>query len=64
METKRIYCSPCDRDVTIEVADGKKDFSLEGSVCLDIGATCTGTMCPICAVPPAVMREKVRKPRA
>lgn len=60
MKTRTIFCSACDRDVTIEVADGN-DSTLEGAVCLDIGATCTGTLCPICAVPPAVIREKVRK---
>jgi hypothetical protein len=58
MDTKRIYCSACDRDVTIAVADGDKDFKLEGAVCLDIGATCTGTLCPICAVAPETMRER------
>lgn len=61
MKTRIIFCSACDRDVTIEVIDGKDDSPLEGVVCLDIGATCTGTLCPICAVPPAVIREKVSK---
>lgn len=53
--TKRIYCSACDREVSVVTRDGK----LEGSVCMDIGESCTGTMCPICAEPPEAIRQKV-----
>jgi hypothetical protein len=59
--TKTIYCSACDRDVEVKLTEEGK---LEGSVCMDIGETCTGTMCPICAQPPANIRvavEQIRK---
>ena len=54
--TKTIYCSACDRDVRIEI---NQSGSLEGATCADIGASCTGTMCPICAVAPDVLRKRV-----
>lgn len=62
MVTKTVYCSACDRDVTIQVADDKNEVTLEGAICLDIGTACTGTLCPICAVPPAEIRKAVRRP--
>lgn len=57
MITKTIYCSACDRDVVIQVTD---ESTLEGATCLDIGEMCTGTLCPICAVAPAQIRERVK----
>ena len=54
-KTKMIYCSACDREVAILT----RDDQLEGSVCMDIGEQCTGTMCPICAVEPEAMRSKL-----
>ena len=53
--TKMIYCSACDREVAIIMREGQ----LEGSVCMDIGDHCTGTMCPICAQSPEDIREHV-----
>jgi hypothetical protein len=61
MKTKTIYCSACDRDVVIEIADDKSESSLEGATCLDIGEMCTGTLCPICAVPPEQIRKRLNK---
>jgi hypothetical protein len=58
MATKTIYCSACDREVLVKL---KQDGTLDGSVCMDIGELCTGTMCPICAESPDVIREQVRK---
>lgn len=54
-QTKVIYCSACDRDVSIVSKDGK----LEGAICTDIGEGCTGTLCPICAEPPETIRQKI-----
>ena len=51
-----MYCSACDRDVRVEP---KESGSLEGATCADIGGYCTGTMCPICAVAPDVLRKRV-----
>ena len=58
MATKTIYCSACDREVVVRPTEEGK---LEGAVCLDIGEQCTGTMCPICAEPPEVIRDKARE---
>ena len=56
METHRIYCSACDKDVTIEIESPddseESDNTLMNAVCLEMGEHCTGTFCPICAVPP------------
>lgn len=60
MATKTIYCSACDREVLVKLTEEGK---LEGAICMDIGDTCTGTMCPICAEAPAVIREKVKQVR-
>lgn len=58
MATKTIYCSACDRDVLVQLNEEGK---LEGAVCMDIGELCTGTMCPICAEAPGVIREKAKQ---
>ena len=58
MATQTIYCSACDREVLVRLSE---DGKLEGSVCMDIGELCTGTLCPICAEAPAVVREKVKQ---
>jgi hypothetical protein len=58
MATKTIYCSACDREVLVQLTEEGK---LEGAVCMDIGELCTGTMCPICAEAPAVIREKAKQ---
>lgn len=60
MEKQRIYCSACDREVEVLLRDGAQAAddagALEGAVCLDIGERCTGTSCPICAIPPDEIR--------
>jgi hypothetical protein len=54
METRVIYCTGCDREVTVVLRDGHEaggpEPELRGSACLEIGAGCMGTSCPICAV--------------
>ena len=64
MKRQTIYCSACDRQVTVELTDDNNPTSLEGAVCLDMGAICTGTLCPICAVAPAQQRDPLKKARA
>ncbi|HEX6909649.1 MAG TPA: hypothetical protein VF142_04630 [Longimicrobium sp.] len=56
MEAMRvIYCSGCDRDVRVVLAEGHERNGpyeeLFDAECLEIGGQCTGTTCPICAVP-------------
>lgn len=56
METHKIYCSACDREVTVQIGspDAEKggDNTLMDAVCLEMGESCSGTFCPICANPP------------
>jgi hypothetical protein len=56
METHVIYCSACDREVTVLIGspgpDAADDDSLMGVTCTEIGKSCTGQLCPICAAPP------------
>ncbi|HEX8903490.1 MAG TPA: hypothetical protein VF771_01470 [Longimicrobiaceae bacterium] len=50
MEKRVIYCTGCDRNVEVLLRDGGEP-ELAGAVCLEVGWRCTGTSCPICAVP-------------
>lgn len=64
MKTTMAYCSACDRDVMIAlgdepVFDGQANLPDPEVVCLEIGHTCTGSMCPIGAQPPAVMAVRL-----
>ena len=55
MEKRTIYCSACDREVAVVLRDGNESYGphpdLEGAGCSELGARCTGTACPVCAVP-------------
>ena len=59
MERRTIYCSACDREVQVVLSQEREgdEPELTGAVCLDIGESCTGTMCPVCAVSP----ERIRR---
>jgi hypothetical protein len=63
MEKRVIYCTGCDRDVEVVLRDGSEAGGprpeLAEAACLEVGWRCTGTSCPICAVPldPARARE-------
>lgn len=64
MKTKMAYCSACDRDVMIALPDepaweGQANLPDPEVVCLEIGETCTGSMCPIGAQPPSVMAVRL-----
>jgi hypothetical protein len=51
MKTRVMYCSACDREVTVlTTSDESKDETLTGATCTEMGKSCTGTLCPICAV--------------
>lgn len=67
MKTQTAFCSACDRDVRILVAeeplhDAQAPVSDPEVVCLEIGEQCTGNLCPVGAVSPTVMM--VRKVRS
>jgi len=64
MKTKLAYCSACDRDVMIALPDeprfeGQANLPDPEVVCLEIGETCTGSMCPIGAQPPSAMAVRL-----
>jgi hypothetical protein len=65
MKVQMAYCSACDRDVQIAfpteptVTDGQANIMDTEVLCLEIGRTCTGSLCPIGAQPPAVMAVRL-----
>jgi hypothetical protein len=59
MERRVIYCSACDRNVQVVLDEGGSPEDLTGAVCLDIGHTCTGTMCPVVAISPDAIRRQL-----
>lgn len=66
MNTHIAYCSACDRDVRImlpdePVFDGQANVADPEIVCLEIGDGCTGSLCPIGAQPPRVMKARLVK---
>ncbi len=64
MKIQIAYCSACDHDVRIAlpdepVFDGHANLLDPEIVCLEIGESCTGHMCPIGAAPPSVMKARL-----
>ncbi len=68
MQRQWAYCSACDRQVEVlirprEEASADAGGSGDEIVCLEVGHTCTGALCPITDVPPEEMREALRRLR-
>ncbi len=66
MRTQIAYCSACDHDVRIALPeepmfDGHANLVDPEIVCLEIGESCTGHMCPIGAQPSTVMKARLVK---
>jgi hypothetical protein len=64
MKSESAYCSACDKDVRIVITDepshdGHANLHDAEVVCLEIGESCTGSLCPIGAAPPAVMAARL-----
>jgi len=64
MKNQTAYCSACDKDVQIVLTDepshdGHANLHDAEIVCLEIGETCSGALCPIGAAPPAVMAARL-----
>jgi ribosomal protein S27AE len=64
MESHRVFCSACDRDVTIMLTDaplfdGPITLHDEEVICLEIGDKCTGNLCPLGAVEPNAMVGRI-----
>ena len=64
MKNQTAYCSACDKDVHVVITDepsqdGHANVHEAEVVCLEIGETCTGALCPIGAAPPSVMAARL-----
>ena len=64
MKSQTAYCSACDKDVRIVITDepsqdGQANLRDSEVVCLEIGESCTGNLCPIGATPPSVMAARL-----
>jgi hypothetical protein len=64
MKTNIAFCSACDREVRIVTTDDPPHDSQANVhdaeiVCLEIGKSCTGSLCPIGATTPAVMAARL-----
>jgi hypothetical protein len=60
MQSQIAYCSACDQDVHVVVTDGpthegQAPLADAQIVCLDFGARCTGSMCPMFGLPRILM---------
>jgi len=69
MDKHWAYCSACDRqvEVTVDPAGGMDPATgdpVETLVCLEVGHTCTGALCPITDATPEEMREALDRLRA
>jgi hypothetical protein len=68
MDKHRAYCSACDRQVDIVVRPGARTNPVTGEaedeiICLEMGESCTGSMCPMCDVPTDEMKRSVERLR-
>ena len=69
MDKQWAYCSACDRQVEVVVkASGRVDpvtgEAVDELVCLEVGDTCTGALCPITDATPEELRENLDSLRA
>lgn len=69
MDKHWAYCSACDRqvEVVIKPTDDQDPVTgepIDALVCLEVGHTCTGALCPITDVTPDEMREALEGLRA
>ncbi|MDP2470987.1 MAG: hypothetical protein Q8W45_04230 [Candidatus Palauibacterales bacterium] len=68
MERHWAYCSACDRQVEVVLKPVGQTDPATGRpaeiICLEVGHTCTGALCPITDVPPERMREALENIRA
>jgi len=66
MKSHQLFCGACDRPVRVLIteaplAEGQALLTDAELICLEIGAKCTGTMCPLgAAEPSAMIRRLVR----
>lgn len=68
MDKHWAYCSACDRQVEIAVQSGGRLDPETGEpvdevICLEVGHTCTGALCPITEIAPDQMRDALERTR-
>ncbi len=68
MDKHLAYCSACDRQVEIVVNRGARTNPTTGEpedeiICLEMGESCTGSMCPMCDVPTEEMTRNLDRLR-
>lgn len=68
MRELTMYCSARDQDVRVVLTDepahdGQAPVLDTEIICLEIGEACTGSMCPVCAMPPQAVDAKAAKLR-
>ena len=61
-----MFCSARDSDVRVLLTDepaheGQATLMDSELICLEIGEKCTGSMCPVCAMPPEAVDAKLAK---
>lgn len=66
MQSSKIFCSACDRQVRVMISeaprtDGQATLHDDEVVCLEIGEKCTGQLCPIGAAAPNEMVARLAR---
>ena len=61
-----MFCSARDSEVRVLLTDdpahdGQATLLDSELICLEIGEKCTGSMCPVCAMPPEAVDAKLAK---
>jgi hypothetical protein len=64
MKSQRLFCGACDRPVRVLITEepateGQAPASDAELVCLEIGAQCTGNLCPLGAAEPGAMVRRI-----
>jgi hypothetical protein len=64
MKSQNLFCSACDRPVRVLITDeptseGQAEVTDAEMICLEIGAQCTGHLCPLGAAEPGAMVRRI-----
>lgn len=67
MRKQKIFCSACDREVSVimtdvpGVPDGQASLADSELVCIEMGERCSGALCPVGAVSQEAMAVRIAK---
>jgi hypothetical protein len=64
MHRERTYCPLLGRPAEILVGRSGPGGGGGCRICVDVGRGCTGGVCPVCSVPPEVIRGELSRLRA